>query len=147
MAFQELGFPFLHNVTLKEALSIRKQGYLHSFRLYLRELWSAISQLEEIDSLDDKVFEFTERLKAEFETIEREWRGIRKELRVKAVTSGLTVGLSAGSAIVIGNLSVGVFAGLASALVKESIDGYAGSASKMVAIQKNPLSMFLLLGE
>lgn len=147
IAFQGLDFPFLHNVTLKQALAIRKKGYLFSFRLYLRELWSAISQTEENERLDDRLFEFTERLKAEYETLEREWKRIRKELRFNAITSGLTVGFSAGSAIAVGNLSVAVIAGLASGMVKESVSGYAGSAGKLKEIQQKPLSIFLFLNE
>jgi hypothetical protein len=149
IAFQELDLLFLHNVSLKQALSIRRKGYLRSFRVYLRDLWSAISEAEVNDNLDDNIFEFTERLRAEYETLEKEWRDIRKELKVKAITSGITVGLSAGSAIAIGNISLtmGVIAGAIPGLIKEQVAGYTGSAEKMRKIYKTPLSVFLLLQE
>lgn len=147
IAFQELDFPFLHNVSLRQAMAIRRKGYLHSFRLYLRDLWSAISGVEENENLDDRIFEFTDRLKAEYEKLEREWKEIRKELKVKAVTSGVTVGLSAGSAIALGNfsLTIGVVAGAIPGFMKEQLDGYSGSREKMRELYKTPLAVFLVL--
>jgi hypothetical protein len=61
LAFQGLDFPFLHNVPLKQALDLRNRGYLNSFRVYLRELWSTVAEAEENESLDAKIFEFSDR--------------------------------------------------------------------------------------
>ena len=147
LAFQGLDFPFLHDVSLKDALALRKKGYLHSFRVYLRGLWVTISQMEENATLDDRIFEFSDRLKAEYATLEKEWDNICKELSIKAITSGLIVGLSAGSPIVIGNINwtIGALAGASAGLLKENIAGYIGSADKIREIYKRPLSAFLML--
>ncbi len=147
IAFQGLDFPFLHNISLKKALELRKKGYLESFRVYLRELWSTVAATEENELLDEKVLEFSDRLKSEYAILEREWQSIQKELRVKAVTSGLVVGLSAASAIVVGNIdwTVGAIAATSAGLFKEQIAGYTGSSAKLQETYQNPLSVFLTL--
>ena len=147
LAFQGLDFPFLHNVSLKEALALRRKGYLNSFRVYLRELWATISRTDEAASLDNKIFEFTDKLKAEYSVLEKEWDDIRKELRLKAITSGLTIGLTASSAIAIGNfnLTISSMIGAGAGLIKETIYGYFGSSDKIREIYKRPLSAFLML--
>jgi hypothetical protein len=145
VAFQELDFPFLHNVPLKQALELRKKGYLHSFRVYLRDLWSTVAEAEEDESLDAKILDFSDRLKSEHVTLEQEWNNIRNELRVKAATSGLIAGLSAASAIAVGNIDwkAGAIAG--AAVLKEHIAGYTGSSAKLQETYRNPLSVFLML--
>lgn len=147
IAFQGLEFPFLHNISLKQALSLRKKGYLNSFRVYLRDLWSTVTNEEENETLEAKVFEFIDRLKAEYSVLEIDWNNIQKELKVKAVTSGLVVGLSAASTIVIGNMewTVGAIASALAGLAKEQVYGYMGSNEKVQETLKNPLSVFLLL--
>jgi hypothetical protein len=147
IAFQSLDFPFLHNVPLKKALELRNKGYLRSFRLYLRELWSTIAQAEENESLDTKTFEFLDRLKSEYRDLEREWANITKDLRVKAITSGLVVGLSASSAVALGKIdwTAGALAAASAGLLKEHISGYSESSERRQNTYKNPLSVFLML--
>jgi hypothetical protein len=147
LAFQGLDLPFLHNVSLTEALALRRKGYLNSFRVYLRDLWAIISRTDEGTSLDNKIFEFTDKLMAEYNILEKEWDDIRKELRVKAITSGLTIGFTASSAIAFGNinLTTSTMIGASVGLIKEAINGYYGSYDKVREINKKPLSVFLML--
>jgi hypothetical protein len=147
IAFQNVDFPFLHNVSLKDALKIRKKGYLHRFRVYLRDLWTSVSEHPDTNLNDAQILEFSDRLKSEYSILEEEWNNIRQELRIKAITSGLTVGLSAGTAIAFGNINwtIGAVAGTSFGLLKEQFSGYVGSTDKLNATHKNPLSIFLML--
>lgn len=148
IAFQNLDFPFLHNVPLNQALALREKGYLSKFRVYLRDLWALTVERQDDDLLDNKIFDFLDRLKAEYTTLQDEWKSIQNELKAKAVTSGLVVGLSAGSALVFGNidLPLSTISGLGAGLLKEHfLGGYSNTSEKIAKTKNQPLFVFLSL--
>ncbi|HNB40584.1 MAG TPA: hypothetical protein PLG52_03725 [Anaerolineales bacterium] len=148
IAFQQLDFPFLHNVPLTEALELRQKGYLSRFRVYLKDLWDlSSSKLQEKD-LNDQFQEFSDRLKSEYEVVQQEWGNIKKELRAKAVASGLIIGMSAGSALVFGNIAIplSTLSGLGAGLLKEYFfGGYSETSEKVAQTTNQPLFVFLTL--
>jgi len=69
-------------------------------------------------------------------------------LRTKAITSGLIVGLSAGSALVFGNITLplSTISGLGAGLLKEQfLGGYSNTSEKIYQTKNQPLFVFLAL--
>lgn len=62
IAFQQLDFPFLHNIPINKALELRIKKDNYRFRVYLRDLWLLSLDKSEFDNLNDRLFEFTDRL-------------------------------------------------------------------------------------
>jgi hypothetical protein len=145
IAFQELEFPFLHNVPLKKALKLRKKGYLEQFRQYLRIIWSTIAQGKEDEIFDEKISEFSDKLNAEYSSLQREWKYIKKDLQISAATSGMVIGVSAASAIALGNIDWSITVAAGAGLMKEHVSGYRRISEKLQQTYQNPLSVFLEL--
>jgi hypothetical protein len=138
LAFQNLDFPFLHNVPSKKALELRNQGYLLSFRLYLRELWQTSISTENPQLLNSKIFDFRDRLTSEYAQLEKEWQQIRKDLLVSATVTGILSGLTV---VAPGSISLG-FAVVAAGGV--GLSGYQAMKDLRKANQK-PLAVLLKL--
>jgi hypothetical protein len=138
LAFQNLDFPFLHNVPSKKALELREQGYLLSFRNYLREIWETISTTENQQLLDNKMFDFRDRLTSEYTQLEREWQQIRKDLFVSATMSGVITGLTV---IAPGSISLGLAAAAAGGF---GMTGYQ-AVKDLRQTNQNPLAILLKL--
>lgn len=141
IAFQGLDFPFLNNVTIDQALQIRKKGYLSSFRQYLNSLWITLSTTEDEQELEKKLFNYIDRLKAEYSTLEREWNDIYRELRIDALTKGAAAGLAT---VAVGNinLSFGLLTGLGISLLSGVAD-YQKHSSAIREAKRNPLAIFV----
>jgi hypothetical protein len=138
LAFQNLDFPFLHNVPSKKALELRNQGYLLSFRIYLRELWQTIIATENPQLLDDKIFDFRDRLTSEYSQLEKEWQQIRKDLLVSATVTGTISGLTV---IAPGSISLGFAVAAAGGF---GLSGYQ-AIKDLRQVNQNPLAVFLKL--
>lgn len=142
LAFQELEFPFLHNVPIGVALEAHGKGYMAGFRNYLRDTWSLVKT----DGLDEYSVEasraFRDRLIDEYANLQQEWDGLRRDFKLGAISRGIWTGASV---VVAGTLnwavgSAGFVSGLASA-VKE----YGEFASKFDVARSKPLSVFVEL--
>ncbi|MBI3173239.1 MAG: hypothetical protein HYZ25_05935 [Chloroflexi bacterium] len=148
ISFQQLDFPFLHNVSLQDALMLRKKGYLSRFRVYLRDMWMLSSEKQNLHTLEAKTFDFIDRLKAEYSVLQQEWESIKSDLRMKAIASGVIIGLSAGAAFVFGNidLTLSAVSGLGAGVIKENfLGGYSGTSERIKETRKQPLFVFLAL--
>lgn len=137
LAFQKLDFPFLHNMPLNKALQLRNEGYLLSFRNYLRELWQAITNTQSQQLLDAKIADFYDRLTSEYKQLEKEWEHMRRDFVISATITGVATGLTV---IVPGNIALG-FAAAAGGL---GIAGYQNIRDLREA-NKKPLAVFLKL--
>jgi hypothetical protein len=138
LAFQELSFPFLNNISSKKALDLRNQGYLLSFRNYLRELWQAVTTIEDQQLLDSKIADFCDKLTAEYLHLEEEWEQIRKDFVVSAAITGAVTGLNViapGTIALAFAAAVGTGYGLA---------GYQ-SVKELRQVNQKPLAVFLKL--
>jgi hypothetical protein len=148
VAFQQLDFPFLHDVKLKQALKLREKGYLSRFRVYLKDLWDLSSGKLNDSDFDSQTQEFVDRLTSEYSTLQHEWEFIKTDLRSKAIKSGLIVGLTAGSTLVLGNINMplSTLSGLGAGVLKEYFfSGYSDTAEKVAQTSNQPLFVFLAL--
>ncbi len=138
LAFQNLDFPFLHNVPSKKALELREQGYLLSFRIYLRDCWQVITTTNDQQLLDTKIAEFRERLTSEYKILENDWRQIRKDLFTSAVITGAVTGLTV---VASGSILLGVVSTLASTTATPASQ----SIKDLRQTNQKPLAVFLKL--
>lgn len=79
-AFQKLDFKFLENIDSKTACSIRKDGRLENFRIFLRKVWSSIGGSYDLDKADQLARDFSDELKTEYNKAKIEWSEIDKKL-------------------------------------------------------------------
>jgi hypothetical protein len=79
-AFQQLTFKFLHNVDSRFACSLRQEGRLEGFRLYLRKLWTTIGGQVDASKSDSLARDFRDELTGEFARARAEWEVIDRDL-------------------------------------------------------------------
>lgn len=109
-AFQALDFQFLNNVSNNFACSLRKDGRLESFRIFLRKMWGEISKNEaEISNPLAVAKNFTDELKDEYQKAKVDWNDIDKSLLEKMGIG--TVATSVGGAIMSGGMTWQIPAG------------------------------------
>jgi hypothetical protein len=105
------------------------------------------SKLSDAD-FESQIQEFADRLSSEYAELQQEWENIKRELRTKAITSGLIVGLSAGSVFVFGNINLplSTISGIGAGIVKEQfLGGYSNTSEKISQTKNQPLFVFLEL--
>ncbi len=109
-AFQNLDFKFFNNVSTEFACSLRNDGRLESFRIFLRKMWNEVSKVEsEISNPSTIVRNFTDELKEEFKKAQVDWGEIDKKL-LSNLSVG-TVATSMAGSIVTGGLNWQIPAG------------------------------------
>lgn len=79
-AFQKLQFKFLNSVDPDFACSLKKDGRLESFRVFLRKIWMHIEGSPDLSEADKLARDFSDELKDEYNKGEVEWREIDKKL-------------------------------------------------------------------
>ena len=101
-------------------------------------------QLEQ--DFDSKVFDFIDKLKAEYSLVQQEWQDIKSDLIKNAIASGVVVGLSAGATFILGNITIGAISGFGAGIIKDQfVEGYSTISEKMKETSKQPLFVFLEL--
>lgn len=144
LAFQDLEFPFLHNVPISIALQARKEGYLHKFRSYLRDVWSS-SLGEDVGPLpESQALTFIDRLEAEYHDLKDEWDVIKKDLRLSAIEKGAKTGASA---IVAGSLNWAAGAATMVGSLASAVNDYRKISKRINAAERNPLAVFVDLSK
>ena len=95
--FQNLDFKFLNKIDSNFACSLRKDGRLENFRLFLRKIWSQVDSKTEKKEINSLARDFSDELGYEFNKAESEWKDIDKSI-VKWVTGsgGISTILTAG---------------------------------------------------
>lgn len=98
-AFQKLEFSFLNNVDPELACSLRKDGRLESFRVFLRKVWKHIEGSSDLSKVNKLALDFSDELKDEYNRAEAEWQEIDRKLLKWASGTGfipkiLTGGMS-----------------------------------------------------
>ena len=93
-AFAAVHLPMLNNVKLRAALHVRESGRASGFRSYLRDVWSAVSDIGDEKS-PDRIRALADRLNDEYDRAHQDWVDIYRDL-------GITGGLSAAAATTAG---------------------------------------------
>lgn len=101
-SFQGLEFKFLNNVDVDFARSIRSDGRLESFRLFLRKVWRTVDGSPEVSKVDKIAVEFSKELTDEFKKAEQEWKEIDRKLVNGSIKGPL---VSMAGSIITGNMS------------------------------------------
>jgi hypothetical protein len=91
-AFQGLTFKFLNNVSLRAALTLRREGRLEGMRAFFRRIWRAAAADNPLDDANTKLL--ADELTQEINEAEEEWRKIDLEL-LKWFASESVVGMAA----------------------------------------------------
>lgn len=86
-AFAAAELPMLNNVTLADALDVRRSGRLAGFRSFLHEVWEATSNPDASGEDPQHDARFIDRLRHEHSNAASEWRSIYKDLGVRSVTA------------------------------------------------------------
>jgi hypothetical protein len=142
LAFQDLDFPFLHNVPIDVALQAHREGHLSRFRNYLRETWGSAVTDESAEYDEGSSRAFSDRLSTEYASLQNDWDSIRKDFKLGAISRGIWSGASV---VVAGTLhwaigGAGVVGSLAAA-VRE----YRELSSRRDLAKSKPLSIFVEL--
>jgi hypothetical protein len=103
-AFQQLDFKFLNNVDTNFAHSLRVDGRLEGFRVYLRRLWNSLDGSPDLSKQESLARDFRDELVDAYQNAESEWLKIDREL---AMWAGGTAAAAVGASSVIpGGLSI-----------------------------------------
>jgi len=95
-AFDSLEFEFLNSVSPEFAVSLRKDGRLDSFRVFLRRVWGSVSTDADLADMEREATAFSEELRDEHRKANAEWKDIRADALKWA-------GVTASSAVVAGH--------------------------------------------
>lgn len=102
-ALQGATLNYLNEVRLEDALALRREGRLESFRSFLRRVWKEASSGDPYDETNARLF--ADELLAEIKNAEEEWKQIDRDL-LKIVGAEASAGLlAAGPLIVAGEAS------------------------------------------
>lgn len=142
LAFQDLTFPFLHNVPIDVALDAHREGYLSKFRSYLRETWQIAGANDPQIYSESASQAFRDKLNSEFSDLENEWTQIRNRLRLGAISHGI---ISGASAIVAGTIHWTIGATGLLGTLASSIKDYREISSQLDQASRNPLAIFINL--
>jgi hypothetical protein len=82
-AFAAAPLPMLNNVSLSDALDLRKSGRLARFRTFLQDVWTATSDPDSNRKNVERERDLVARLNSSYEEAKVEWGGIYKDLGVK----------------------------------------------------------------
>lgn len=77
-AFQDAEFKYLNNVSIQDALTLRKEDRLESFRTFLRGVWRQACEPQSFDRINGKLM--AEELQSEVAKANEEWKQIDREL-------------------------------------------------------------------
>jgi len=137
-AFQGLEFKFLDNVDSQFACSMRTEGRLESFRVFLRRLWDTVGGEPDAGKIEALARDFQDELIDEYQKAEAEWAQIDRDLLRWTGTS--LAGSIAGS-VISGGFSVEIPAlGFSVAAVVQLIN----SRMKRKEFRKKiPMSVFV----
>ncbi len=138
-AMQDASLKYLDDVSLEDALTIRKDGRLENLRVFLRKVWSQACDTASYSKVNGQLF--ADELKDEIEKADDEWKQIDRDLLKNAGASaaGLVV-----SAPMIGT-GQGLFLASAAAIAGLTAVG-ASSWQRRGFPTKYPAAFFLRLG-
>jgi len=106
-AFQELDFKFLNSVDPQFAYSLRADGRLESFRVFLRRIWDTVEGEPSIDKIDSLARDFRDELIDEYRKTKAEWEKIARELLMWAGGTGaVALGALGAKAVIPGGLAL-----------------------------------------
>lgn len=87
-AFASAPLPMLNNVSLRDALALRKTQRLQRLRTYLHEVWSAVSDANAgAPKSRERERELADRLAGEYAAAHDEWTAIYKDLGITGATT------------------------------------------------------------
>jgi hypothetical protein len=86
-AFAAAPLPMLNNVSLSDALDVRKSGRLSRFRQFMHSVWEATSDPQGGTKTIERERQLADAVKAKHAEASEEWRGIYKDLGVKGALS------------------------------------------------------------
>lgn len=86
-AFHNAKLPYLNEVSLKAALTLRREDRLQSMRAFLGKVWKATKSLNEFD--DSNASELAEELVVKVHEAEKEWNQIDRDLLAWAGGGGV----------------------------------------------------------
>jgi hypothetical protein len=96
-AFQSVEFPFLNNVPLQAALTLRREDRLQGMRGFLRKVWKEARSNDEFE--ESNAVELAAELRDRIAEAEKEWNGIDRDLATwvggEAVVSAV-IGIASG---------------------------------------------------
>ena len=76
--FQETEFKYLNNISIQDALRLRKDERLHNFRMFLRRVWKQACDPQSFDQVNGKLL--AEELQGEVKRANEEWKQIDRDL-------------------------------------------------------------------
>jgi hypothetical protein len=85
-AFQDAEFKYLNNVSIQDALTLRKEERLLNFRTFLRRVWKQACDPQSFDQVNGKLL--AEELQSEVHKADDEWKQIDRELVKYAGAAG-----------------------------------------------------------
>jgi len=139
-AMQEATLRYLDDVSLEDALALRKDGRLEDLRVFLRKVWSHACDTSSFSAVNGQLF--AEELRSEIRKAEDEWAQIDRELLRD--TGGIGAGLAT-AATMIGS-GQGEF--LAAATILAGVPLLGASTWKRRGFSKRfPAAFFLRLGK
>ena len=139
-AMQDASLKYLDDVSLEDALALRKEGRLEDLRVFLRKVWTQACDVKSYSSINGQLF--AEELQSEIRKAEDEWKQIDRDLLKNAGTAGAGLVVSAP---MIGT-GQGVF--LAAAAAIAGISALAASTWQRQGFPtKYPAAFFLRLGK
>lgn len=77
-AFHDAEFKYLNNVSIQDALTLRKEERLQNFRTFLRRVWKQACDPQSFDQVNGKLL--AEELQSEVCKADEEWKQIDREL-------------------------------------------------------------------
>jgi len=106
-AFAAAPLPMLNNVSLSDALDLRRSGRLASFRSFLQEVWTTTSDPDMDTKTVERERHLIDALNARYGEAKDEWRGIYKDLGVHGAvalftTTGLATVIESGVVPIVG---------------------------------------------
>lgn len=137
-AFHDVEFKYLNNVSIQDALTLRKEERLQNFRTFLRGVWKQACDPHSFEQVNGKLL--AEELQSEVQKAGEEWKQIDRDLmkNTGAASAGLIL-----SAPMIGS-GQGVF--LAAASVVAGVTAIGASAWQRHGFEdKFPAAFFLRL--
>lgn len=139
-AMQDASLKYLDDVSLEDALAVRKDGRLESLRVFLRRVWTQACDVKSYSSVNGQLF--AEELLSEIRKAEDEWKQIDRDLLKNAGAAGAGLVVSAPM------IGTGQGAFLAAAAAIAGLTAVASSTWQRQGFPtKYPAAFFLRLGQ